>query len=79
MSNFSLQRLLYRAFSFCPGGGLQCNKTGSNQFFKNLHNLFRKKFAFQYPVSEFLDYVTIPGDPKKASPFDKASDNNLLG
>ena len=41
------------------GGGskaLECNLTGRCPLFKNLHNPFRKKFAFQYPVSELLDY-----------------------
>ena len=30
-----------------PGGGtLECNLTGRCPFFKDLHNPFRKKFAF---------------------------------
>ena len=37
------------------GGALECNLTGRCPFFKNLHNPFRKKFAFRYPVSELLD------------------------
>ena len=37
-------------------GALECNLTGRCSFFKNLHNPLRKKFAFQYPVSELLDY-----------------------
>ena len=37
------------------GGALECNMT----FFKNLYNYLGKTFAFQYPVSEFLDYKTI--------------------
>ena len=39
-----------------PGGGLlERNMMGRCSFFKNLYNLLRKKFAFQYPVSELLD------------------------
>ena len=40
------------------GGGraLECNLTGRCPFIKNLHNPFRKKTAFRYPVSEFLNY-----------------------
>ena len=41
------------------GGALECDLTGRCPFFKNLHNMFRKKIAFRYPVSEFLDYKTI--------------------
>ena len=29
---------------------------GRVPIFKNLYNLFRKKIAFRYPVSELLDY-----------------------
>ena len=36
------------------GGGLECNMTRRYPFFTNLRNLFRKKFAFHYPVSELL-------------------------
>ena len=35
---------------------VKCNLTGRCPFFKNIHNPFRKKFAFRYPVSELLDY-----------------------
>ena len=34
------------------GGGLECNMTGRYPFFMTRHNLFGKKVAFQYPVSE---------------------------
>ena len=44
---------------FQPGGALECSMTGRRPFCKNLDNLFGKKFAFQYPVSELLDYKTI--------------------
>ena len=33
---------------FCVAGGAH--------FLKDLHNLFRKKIAFQYPVSQLLEY-----------------------
>ena len=36
-----------------PGQG-ECNWTGRCPFFKNLQ-MFRKKIAFQYPVSELLN------------------------
>ena len=40
-----------------PGGrALECNLTGKFPFFKNLHNPFRKKMHFRYPVSELFDY-----------------------
>ena len=44
-----------------PGGegARECNMTGRCPFFKNLDNLFLKKFAFQYTVSEIVDYKTI--------------------
>ena len=42
------------------GGALECpleyKLTGRCPFFKNLHNPFKKKIAFRYPVSELLDY-----------------------
>ena len=47
-------------FLYAPGGGaLDCNMMGRYPLFENLYILFRKKCAFQYPVSEFLDYKTI--------------------
>ena len=41
------------------GAALECNLTGRCPFFKSLQNPFRKKFAFRYPVSEFLDYKIV--------------------
>ena len=41
------------------GGTLERNLMGRCPFFKNLHNPFRKKIAFRYPVSELLDYKKI--------------------
>ena len=41
------------------GGALACNMTRRHSFFKNPTTRSRKKFAFQYPVSEFLDHKTI--------------------
>ena len=41
----------------CPAvqGALEYNMTGKCPYFNNLHNLFGKKIAFQYPVLELLD------------------------
>ena len=39
------------------GGALECNLARRCPFFKNLHNPFRKKFAFRHPASELLDYI----------------------
>ena len=41
------------------GGALECDMTERCPFFKDLHKLFKKKIAFQYPVSKFLDYKTV--------------------
>ena len=42
-----------------PQGHLNVTWQGGAHFFMNFHNPFRKKFAFWYPVSEFLDYKRI--------------------
>ena len=56
-ANFSSQSLVSdRSDSNSGGGAFQCNLTGMCPFFKNLHNSFRKKFAFPYTVSELLNY-----------------------
>ena len=51
-----------------PGGGggaLECNLTGRCPFFKNLDNLFMKKFAFRYPVSGLFDYKNFQEQQEK--------------
>ena len=45
-------------YLFSRGRGT-CNMTERCPFFKNLHNLLGKKFAFQYPVSELNFQKTI--------------------
>ena len=44
-----------------PGGGGDLNATcrGGAQFLRISTTRLGKKFAFRYPVSEFLDYKTI--------------------
>ena len=54
---FNSKNLISHSKGGIPGGGaFECNLTGRCSFFKNLHNLFIKQFAFRYPVSELLDY-----------------------
>ena len=42
------------------GGALEYNLTGRCPFFKNSTSRSEKRIAFEYPVSELLDYKKIP-------------------
>ena len=46
-------------FAVKPRGALECNLTGRCPFLRISTTRLGKRFAFQYPVSGFLDYRTI--------------------
>ena len=56
-------------FSFSGPGGraLECNLTGGAHFLRISTDLFRKKIAFRYPVSELLDYKSSPNNKENSS------------
>ena len=49
------------------GGALECNLTVRCKCLKNFHWLFGKKFAFQHPATELLDYKKFPENNKESN------------